>query len=153
MKKMMQRFKNERGITLVELLAVIVILAIVATIAFVLIGNVIENSKKDAHIANASQLLDAAKLYDVDVGFETGESNAIDDEILTNAGFLDKFIHPWDVDKDYDGTVTKSEETKEVDGEDIDVVIYKVNIVAEDGKCEFDEAKGEEDLAKGREIC
>ncbi len=62
MKKWMKKFKNERGLTLVELLAVIVILAIVAIIAFVFIGGVIENSKKDAHISNAQQIISAAKL-------------------------------------------------------------------------------------------
>ena len=45
MRKMMKRFKNEKGLTLVELLAVIVILAIVGAIAFVMIGNVMENAK------------------------------------------------------------------------------------------------------------
>src|SRR5690625_2472633 len=71
-KKWMKRLKNERGLTLVELLAVIVILAIIGTIAFVMIGNIIENSKKDAHIANAQQLIAAAKLYDADQGIEGG---------------------------------------------------------------------------------
>lgn len=63
MKKLFKLLKkDERGLTLVELLAVIVILAIVGAIAFVAIGNVIENSKKDAHIANAQQIISAVKL-------------------------------------------------------------------------------------------
>ena len=37
-----------KGFTLVELLAVIVILAIIAIIAVPIIGNVIENSRKQA---------------------------------------------------------------------------------------------------------
>ena len=45
MKKMKQILKNEKGLTLIELLAVIVILAIVAAIAVPAIGNIIENSR------------------------------------------------------------------------------------------------------------
>ena len=54
--------KNERGLTLIELLAVIVILGIVAAIAVPSIGKIIENSKWDAHCANAITVLNAAKL-------------------------------------------------------------------------------------------
>ncbi|WLR50085.1 type II secretion system protein [Bacillus tianshenii] len=54
--------RNEKGLTLIELLAVIVILGIIAAIAVPSIGNIIENSKKDAHIANAEQLVSAARL-------------------------------------------------------------------------------------------
>src|SRR5690625_1924377 len=98
MKKMMQRFKNERGITLVELLAVVVILAIIGTIAFVLIGNVIENSKKDAHIANAQQMIASAKLYEVDHG--ELDSEGVSANTLVGDGFLDPLISPWD-DEEY----------------------------------------------------
>ena len=46
MKKFLQkRLNNEKGLTLVELLAVIVILGIIAAIAIPSIGNIIENSE------------------------------------------------------------------------------------------------------------
>lgn len=54
--------KNERGLTLIELLAVIVILGIISAIAVPSIGGLIDNSKKDAHVANAQQMINAAKL-------------------------------------------------------------------------------------------
>ncbi|WP_163150271.1 prepilin-type N-terminal cleavage/methylation domain-containing protein [Anoxybacillus sp. MB8] len=55
-------FRNEKGLTLIELLAVIVILGIIAAIAIPSIGGLIENSRKDAHIANAQQMVNAARL-------------------------------------------------------------------------------------------
>ncbi|SFQ48032.1 type IV pilus assembly protein PilA [Psychrobacillus psychrotolerans] len=63
MKKMKHILKNEKGLTLVELLAVIVILAIVAAIAVPSIGNIIENSRYNAVKADATNVLNAAQLY------------------------------------------------------------------------------------------
>lgn len=94
MEKMKKKFKNEKGLTLVELLAVIVILAIVGTIAFVMIGNVIDNSKKDAHIANAQQLIEAAKLYEAQ-----GKSiprSGVGMHDFSKAGLLNSLTDPWD---------------------------------------------------------
>lgn len=108
MRKLVNRFKklkNERGLTLVELLAVIVILAIIAIIAFVMIGNVMENSKKDAHIANAQQLIAAAKLYDATEKSIDGKGISSDE--LHDAGYLDPLINPW-TKQEYKGTVTKN---------------------------------------------
>ncbi|MCM3627151.1 type II secretion system GspH family protein [Paenibacillus glycanilyticus] len=64
LKKVMKRLKKEeKGFTLIELLAVIVILAVIAVIAVPLIGKIIDNTKKDADVATAQQLYDAARLY------------------------------------------------------------------------------------------
>ena len=49
MKKFLQkRLNNEKGLTLVELLAVIVILGIIAAIAVPSIGGIIQNSREKA---------------------------------------------------------------------------------------------------------
>lgn len=60
---MFKRFlKNQRGLTLVELLAVIVILGIIAAIAVPSIGGLINKTKDDSKVAEAVQIINAAKL-------------------------------------------------------------------------------------------
>ena len=67
MKKFLQkRLGNEKGLTLVELLAVIVILGIIAAIAIPSIGGIIQGSREKAVIADAQNALSAASLYFVD---------------------------------------------------------------------------------------
>jgi type IV pilus assembly protein PilA len=60
--KLKNKMKDQRGLTLIELLAVIVILAIIAAIAIPSIMGLIDNSKKDAHVANAQQMINSAKI-------------------------------------------------------------------------------------------
>lgn len=54
--------KNEKGLTLVELLAVVVILGIISAIAVPSVGKLIENTQRDAAVANAIQVINSAKL-------------------------------------------------------------------------------------------
>jgi type IV pilus assembly protein PilA len=70
--RMRKTLKDQRGLTLIELLAVVVILGIIAAIAVPAIGNIIEKQKLKAHQANAIMILDAAKLYWLDNPGETG---------------------------------------------------------------------------------
>ncbi|AVQ99627.1 prepilin-type N-terminal cleavage/methylation domain-containing protein [Oceanobacillus sp. M65] len=86
MKKML---KKEKGFTLVELLAVIAILAIIVAIAVPTIGNVIDNSKAEATTANQELVENAARLADVSgVGPADSEAGYTMKE-LVDAGFLD----------------------------------------------------------------
>jgi len=56
-----QKVRNEKGMTLIELLAVIVILAIIALIAIPAISNIISNSKSKAILSDAAIIIKAAK--------------------------------------------------------------------------------------------
>ena len=57
-----KRLKEQKGMTLIELLAVIVILGIISAIAIPSILGLMDNSKKDAHVANARQMINSAKM-------------------------------------------------------------------------------------------
>lgn len=60
---MRKLLKNKRGVTLVELIAVLVILGIIAAIAVPTIGNLIDNQRKKAAEAEWSNIEEAARLY------------------------------------------------------------------------------------------
>lgn len=64
MKMVFKKRLNQKGLTLIELLAVIVILAIVAAIAIPSISNLIANQRDKAVLADASTIISAAKLAD-----------------------------------------------------------------------------------------
>jgi type IV pilus assembly protein PilA len=102
LQKMKKRLKNQRGMTLVELLAVIVILGIISAIAIPSIGGLINNTKKDAHIANAQQIANAAKLKINSDGttIDTTGKNILLSTLISE-GYLDNIKDP-SSDNDYD---------------------------------------------------
>ncbi|MEK6189843.1 MAG: prepilin-type N-terminal cleavage/methylation domain-containing protein [Carnobacterium alterfunditum] len=64
MKKNLQnKLNDEKGMTLIELLAVIVIIAMIAAIAIPAIGNLIDNSRINALKADGHSALSAASIY------------------------------------------------------------------------------------------
>ncbi|ATO38294.1 prepilin-type cleavage/methylation domain-containing protein [Geobacillus sp. 47C-IIb] len=89
--------KNERGLTLIELLAVVVILGIISAIAVPSIGGLIDNSKKDAHVANAQQMINAAKIaVTADKSLIPDGSKPVKIELkkLESNGYLEKVKDP-----------------------------------------------------------
>lgn len=96
MQRIRQAWKNEKGLTLVELLAVVIILGIIAAIAVPSIGGIIENSKRDAHIANAQQMVNSAKLVAISElsGKEDG-TYIVTLDFLVDQGYLEPVEDPF----------------------------------------------------------
>lgn len=84
MKTLKQRVKDEKGLTLVEVLAVVVILGIVASMAVPAIGNIIEKNRGRALIFAVS-VMNAAELYFLD----TGKPGPVTLEELKNEHYLE----------------------------------------------------------------
>ena len=94
MKKFLQKkLKDQKGMTLIELLAVIVIIAIIAANAIPAIGGLIDNSRVGAIKSDATNALSAAELYKMDVDTSTTTSvtiaKLIEDQFLEDAGSLE----------------------------------------------------------------
>lgn len=91
MKKLKSLLTNEKGFTLLELLAVIVILGIIAAIAVPAIGSLISDTEQDAHESNALSLIEAARL--AEASGETIDTDKAPDtwtaSELVSTGFLD----------------------------------------------------------------
>ena len=77
---------NKKGFTLVELLAVIVILAVIMLVAVTAVGPAITNSKRGAFFSTLSSVEDAAALYATTQGLTSSKCVTITE--LINAGHL-----------------------------------------------------------------
>ncbi|SHN08477.1 prepilin-type N-terminal cleavage/methylation domain-containing protein [Gracilibacillus kekensis] len=106
--KLRKMLKQEKGFTLVELLAVIVILGIILAIAIPAIGNIIDNAEDDANEASEELILDAARLADVQDDFESGTTTIQD---LIDDGYLE--VDPDDLPegRSNSDTISKADDT------------------------------------------
>ncbi|WP_067727542.1 competence type IV pilus major pilin ComGC [Oceanobacillus damuensis] len=116
LQKLKKMVKKEKGFTLVELLAVIVILGIILAIAGPAVGNVISNSKDDAHEANMDLFENAARL-----AYTSGEQeNSYTLKELVDGGYLSEIPEDPTSDGPYDEskTVTTSDDGQTFEYED-----------------------------------
>ena len=116
------------GFTLVELLAVIVVLAVIALIATPIVNNSIEKSKKGTAIESANNLISSAEYYILKTSDKYGKVSVLDEnlkysgkkpefgEIEINKqgrASLYAYINGYCVNKDYDGEAYATKMKKE----------------------------------------
>jgi len=82
-----QRRRRQQGFTLIEMLAVVLILVIVAGIGFVVVNNQIEKSRERTDVANVRTIADAVQRYMIEnTSAPTGQVTA--NHPLIKDGFL-----------------------------------------------------------------
>jgi prepilin-type N-terminal cleavage/methylation domain-containing protein len=88
---MTNTLKSKKGVTLVELLAVIVILGIIAAIAVPAIGGLIDRQRENAANASHEVVMNQAKTYVLGEGLVENDDFSLEDMIT---GYLDE--NPYD---------------------------------------------------------
>ncbi|MFF2090423.1 prepilin-type N-terminal cleavage/methylation domain-containing protein [Paenibacillus sp. NPDC058174] len=79
--------RNEKGLTLIELLAVLVIVGIIAAIAIPAIGGTIAKSKEKADEATEAMITDAALRYVIDLNVSQTQSGVLISKLIAD-GYL-----------------------------------------------------------------
>ncbi|WP_373749779.1 prepilin-type N-terminal cleavage/methylation domain-containing protein [Jeotgalibaca porci] len=85
--KIKQLLKKEGGFTLVELLAVLAILALIVGIAVPMIGNVMTKAETSASASEIELIIDAAQMYQLS---EEKVTFPVSTDDLVDKGYLEK---------------------------------------------------------------
>ena len=120
--------KNKKAFTLIELLAVIVVLAIIALITTPIVTKTIESSKKGVAIESANNLIHSAELYFITTSPKYGKIDVLSDKLSYKGTKpelgeveIDKegksrlyaYINGYCVTKEYSGEVYASKTNKD----------------------------------------
>lgn len=115
MRKKIEELRNrEEGFTLVELLAVIVILGIIVALAIPAVGTVVDTARSGATKAEQELVIDAARLYELDEkNPDIGEdkANGVTVGELVKNGYLELSADSKIEENDYVRRFTATEKT------------------------------------------
>ncbi len=119
LERLKRRFKQQKGFTLVELLAVVAILGIVVAIAVPTVGNVVSDSETKTDKANRDLIENAARLANTsgvkpDKKVDSaGSNNAYSVGKLEEEGFLEEIPTNPKTESDYNGSVKRTTTDRE----------------------------------------
>ncbi len=90
---------NKKGLTLIELLTVIVILSILMVILFPTVKSLLGNSKSKVKSADEKSVREAAEMYVADhvTNFSTNGENYLTIQTLIDGGYLEIDVDKYDI--------------------------------------------------------
>ena len=94
----MKYIKRENGFTLLEVLAVIIIIGVLGAVAIPKLASSAANARRKADVATAHEVKSAMDRYQVENGvyLKTGELTVSNDGIVVNAKLIPKYISKLD---------------------------------------------------------
>ena len=98
---------NKKGFTLVELLGVVMLMSIIATIITIAIDSSIRTSRYNACLAQEKNIIDAAKVYLTDHPENNIDGAEITIETLKDGGYLEDLKNPMSNQSYSDSTFVK----------------------------------------------